>query len=132
MSTREEEEGTTTGDVPLSGETLELLGAVVDKLGGATREGQQRMAEAVARALDTERHLAVQAGTGTGKSFAYLVPAVRYAQANDTTVVVSTATLALQRQLVQRDLPRLADALEPHLPHRPTFAIQKGRNNYVC
>ena len=132
MSTREEEEGTSTGDVPLSGETLELLGAVVDKLGGATREGQQRMAEAVARALDTERHLAVQAGTGTGKSFAYLVPAVRYAQANDTTVVVSTATLALQRQLVQRDLPRLADALEPHLSHRPTFAIQKGRNNYVC
>lgn len=90
------------------------------------------MAEAVAKALDSQRHLAVQAGTGTGKSLAYLVPAVRYAQANDTTVVVSTATLALQRQLVQRDLPRLADALEPHLPQRPTFAIQKGRNNYLC
>ena len=90
------------------------------------------MAESVAKALDSQRHLAVQAGTGTGKSLAYLVPAVRYAQANGTTVVVSTATLALQRQLVQRDLPRLADALEPHLAQRPTFAIQKGRNNYLC
>lgn len=90
------------------------------------------MADAVTRALDTERHLAVQAGTGTGKSLAYLVPALRYAQMHDTTVVVSTATIALQRQLVDRDLPRLADALEPLLPQRPTFAIQKGRNNYVC
>nr|WP_275433221.1 ATP-dependent DNA helicase [Corynebacterium imitans] len=108
------------------------MDAAVEALGGARREGQHRMAEAVAKALDSQRHLAVQAGTGTGKSLAYLVPAVRYAQANDTTVVVSTATLALQRQLVQRDLPRLADALEPHLPQRPTFAIQKGRNNYLC
>ncbi|AIJ34125.1 Rad3-related DNA helicase [Corynebacterium imitans] len=122
----------TSGDVPLSRATTELLDAAVEALGGARREGQHRMAEAVAKALDSQRHLAVQAGTGTGKSLAYLVPAVRYAQANDTTVVVSTATLALQRQLVQRDLPRLADALEPHLPQRPTFAIQKGRNNYLC
>ena len=90
------------------------------------------MAEAVTRSLGSERHLAVQAGTGTGKSLAYLVPAIRYAQMHETTVVVSTATIALQRQLVERDLPRLADALEPLLPTRPTFAIQKGRNNYVC
>ncbi|TKW70671.1 MAG: ATP-dependent DNA helicase, partial [Staphylococcus hominis] len=62
----------------------------------------------------------------------YLVPAIRHAQAHGTTVVVSTATIALQRQLVDRDLPRLADALEPLLPERPTFAIQKGRNNYLC
>ena len=112
--------------------TGELLDAAVDALGGAERPGQVRMADAVTRALDSERHLAVQAGTGTGKSLAYLVPAIRHAQANDTTVVVSTATIALQRQLVNRDLPRLADALEPLLPHRPTFALQKGRNNYVC
>ena len=112
--------------------TEELLEAAVAALGGAERSGQVKMAQAVTRALDSERHLAVQAGTGTGKSLAYLVPAIRYAQANETTVVVSTATIALQRQLVERDLPRLADALEPLLSHRPTFTIQKGRNNYVC
>ena len=116
----------------LSQSTTDLLAAAVESLGGARRPGQVAMAEAVTSALDSERHLAVQAGTGTGKSLAYLVPAIRHAQANDTTVVVSTATIALQRQLVDRDLPRLADALEPLLPERPTFAIQKGRNNYVC
>ena len=132
VSERDNAPTSTSGDVPLSQATTELLDAAVAALGGARREGQHRMAESVAKALDTQRHLAVQAGTGTGKSLAYLVPAVRYAQANGTTVVVSTATLALQRQLVQRDLPRLADALEPHLAQRPTFAIQKGRNNYLC
>lgn len=132
MSERDKAPTSTSGDVPLSQATTELLDAAVAALGGARREGQHRMAESVAKALDSQRHLAVQAGTGTGKSLAYLVPAVRYAQANGTTVVVSTATLALQRQLVQRDLPRLADALEPHLAQRPTFAIQKGRNNYLC
>lgn len=119
-------------DEPLSQSTADLLAAAVDALGGARRPGQVKMAEAVTAALDSERHLAVQAGTGTGKSLAYLVPAIRHAQASGTTVVVSTATIALQRQLVDRDLPRLADALEPLLPQRPTFAIQKGRNNYVC
>lgn len=90
------------------------------------------MAKAVTKALETERHLAVQAGTGTGKSLAYLVPAIRHAQESDSTVIVSTATLALQRQLVNRDLPRLTTALEDELPHEPTFAIMKGRSNYVC
>lgn len=119
-------------DEPLSQSTTDLLAAAVESLGGARRAGQVKMAEAVTKALDSQRHLAVQAGTGTGKSLAYLVPAIRHAQAHETTVVVSTATIALQRQLVDRDLPRLADALEPLLPQRPTFAIQKGRNNYVC
>ncbi|WP_448854654.1 ATP-dependent DNA helicase [Corynebacterium frankenforstense] len=112
--------------------TASLLDAAVAALGGSRRGGQARMAEAVTGAIDAERHLAVQAGTGTGKSLAYLVPAIRHAQATGTTVVVSTATIALQRQLVGRDLPRLADALEGMLPHRPTFAIQKGRGNYLC
>ena len=81
------------------------------------------MAEAVTHALDVQRHLAVQAGTGTGKSLAYLVPAIRHAQATGTTVVVSTATIALQTQLVERDLPRLAEALEPLLERaRPNLA----------
>ncbi len=117
---------------PLTHSTTTLLDAAVDALGGTRREGQVAMAEAVTRALETERHLAVQAGTGTGKSLAYLVPAIRHAQATGSSVIVSTATIALQRQLVERDLPRLADALEKVMERRPTFAILKGRSNYVC
>ena len=90
------------------------------------------MAEAVAAAFDTGEHLAVQAGTGTGKSLAYLVPAIARAVATDEPVVVSTATIALQRQLVDRDLPRLADSLAELLPRRPEFALLKGRGNYLC
>jgi ATP-dependent DNA helicase DinG len=90
------------------------------------------MAEAVAHAFQTGEHLAVQAGTGTGKSLAYLVPAIARAVETDQPVVVSTATIALQRQLVDRDLPRLADSLADALPRRPEFALLKGRGNYLC
>ncbi|QGK72066.1 DEAD/DEAH box helicase [Allosaccharopolyspora coralli] len=90
------------------------------------------MAEAVQNSIRSGEHLAVQAGTGTGKSLAYLVPAIRHAVADNTTVVISTATIALQRQLVDRDLPLLATALAGELGRRPTFAILKGRRNYVC
>lgn len=110
----------------------ELLATAVAALGGSQRDGQVRMAEAVAQAFDIREHLAVQAGTGTGKSLAYLVPAIARAVADDYPVVVSTATIALQRQLVDRDLPRLADALEDSLSRRPTFALLKGRRNYLC
>jgi ATP-dependent DNA helicase DinG len=109
-----------------------LLATAVQALGGTERAGQVLMAEAVDRAIRTGEHLAVQAGTGTGKSLAYLVPAIRHAVAAETTVVVCTATIALQRQLVDRDLPRLADALEPLLGAAPSFAILKGRRNYLC
>src|SRR5258708_3926925 len=90
------------------------------------------MAAAVARAFETGEHLAVQAGTGTGKPLAYLIPAILHAITDETPVVVSTATIALQRQLVDRDLPRLADSLADALPHRPQFALLKGRRNYLC
>ena len=110
----------------------ELLEAAVTAVGGARREGQDTMADAVRKALTTGEHLAVQAGTGTGKSLAYLVPAIRHAIAKDTTVVISTATIALQRQLVDRDLPRVAKALKPLLGRAPSFAILKGRRNYLC
>ena len=110
----------------------DLLAAAVDALGGTHRPGQLQMAEAVAHAFDTGEHLAVQAGTGTGKSLAYLIPAMARAVTDDSPVVVSTATIALQRQLVDRDLPRLADALDGVLPRRPTFALLKGRRNYLC
>jgi len=105
-----------------------LAAAVAAVPGGATRPGQVSMAEAVARAVADREHLLVQAGTGTGKSLAYLVPALLI----EGPVVVSTATLALQHQLVDHDLPRLADAVEPHLGRRPTFAVLKGRHHYLC
>ena len=109
-----------------------LLAAAVTGIGGAERPGQVTMAEAVQRAIETGEHLAVQAGTGTGKSLAYLVPAVRHSITQQATVVVSTATIALQRQLIDRDLPRLAEALKPVLGRAPSFAILKGRRNYLC
>ncbi|MET8000485.1 ATP-dependent DNA helicase [Nonomuraea glycinis] len=109
-----------------------LLSIAVDALGGSERQGQITMVKAVQQAIDDAEHLAVQAGTGTGKSLAYLVPSIRHAMDTDTPVVVSTATIALQRQLVDRDLPRLAEALAKELPHEPTFAILKGRRNYLC
>ena len=90
------------------------------------------MAEAVRHAIETGEHLAVQAGTGTGKSLAYLVPAIRHAVSTGSTVVVATATIALQRQLIDRDLPRLVAALKPLLGTEPVFAILKGRRNYLC
>jgi ATP-dependent DNA helicase DinG len=109
-----------------------LLAAAVEAIGGAERAGQVTMALAVGNAIETGEHLAVQAGTGTGKSLAYLVPAARHAATQESTVVVSTATIALQRQLIDRDLPRLVPALRPLLGRAPTFAILKGRRNYLC
>jgi len=105
-----------------------LLAAAVAAVDGTERSGQVEMAHAVAQAIGSGEHLLVQAGTGTGKSLAYLVPALLH----DEPVVIATATIALQRQLVDRDLPRLLDAVEPLLHRRPTFAMLKGRSNYLC
>ncbi|MGZ4475470.1 MAG: ATP-dependent DNA helicase [Nocardioides sp.] len=105
----------------------ELLADAVDALGGSTREGQVQMAEAVADAFGAKQHLLVQAGTGTGKSLAYLVPAL----VHDKRVVVATATLALQHQLVERDLPRLVKALKGRKLDT-SYAVLKGRSNYAC
>jgi ATP-dependent DNA helicase DinG len=120
-----------------------LLKAAVAGIGGAQRPGQVAMAEAVHDAMLSGQHLAVQAGTGTGKSLAYLVPAVRHALTGSGsglgkgpgkggTVVISTATIALQRQLIERDLPRLSAALRELLAREPVYAILKGRRNYLC
>jgi ATP-dependent DNA helicase DinG len=109
-----------------------LLAAAVDGIGGTARPGQDAMAEAVWRSIGTGEHLAVQAGTGTGKSLAYLVAAAAHAISHGSSVVVATATIALQRQLIDRDLPRLVPALAPLLGREPTFAILKGRRNYLC
>jgi len=109
-----------------------LLDVAVAALGGSPREGQRRMAREVADAVEKGEHLLVQAGTGTGKSLGYLVPSVRHAVLAEERVVVSTATLALQRQVMTRDLPLVADALAPELPRPPRIALLKGWHNYVC
>jgi ATP-dependent DNA helicase DinG len=114
----------------------ELLSAAVAGVNGSERPGQVAMAEAVAAAMRDGEHLLVQAGTGTGKSLAYLVPALMHRRESPRTdlaaVIVATATIALQNQIVERDLPQLIDSVEPLLGQRPTFAILKGRSNYLC
>src|SRR5262245_45259048 len=86
------------------------------------------MAEAVADAMVDGTHLLVQAGTGTGKSLGYLVPALLH----DSRVVVATATLALQHQLVERDIPRLVEAVAELPGVDASYAVLKGRSNYAC
>ncbi len=115
----------------MSDDVDEALARVVASVGGEPREGQRQMAREVDRSMAEGRHLLVQAGTGTGKSFGYLVPAALQA-ARSGPVVVATATLALQRQLVSSDLPAVRDALSGHVDDEVTFAVLKGRNNYVC
>jgi ATP-dependent DNA helicase DinG len=108
-----------------------VLATAVEALGGEERSGQVAMAEAVAHAMADGEHLLVQAGTGTGKSLGYLVPALLH----ERRVVVATATLALQHQLVERDIPRLVEAIEAS-PFKDavdtSYAVLKGRSNYVC
>ena len=104
------------------------LDVAVTAIGGEPRAGQIEMAEAVANALSDRHHLLVQAGTGTGKSLAYLVPALVHGKK----VLVATATLALQRQLIERDLPKIKAALDKELKRDISFAIYKGVGNYIC
>src|SRR6266516_4519726 len=97
------------------------------------RPQQQQMAVAVARALQNREHLAVEAGTGVGKSLAYLVPAILFAVAARKKAVVSTHTINLQEQLTEKDLPMLTDVLGalPE-PVKFQFTMLKGRANYLC
>src|SRR3954453_4221472 len=103
---------------------LTLLEAAVAGLGGERREGQLEVMPAVSDAMDAGHHLVAEAPTGSGKSLAYLAPAV----ASGLKVVVATSTIALQTQLVTKDLP----ALLRHGSVPFTFALLKGRSNYVC
>ena len=113
-------------------ELEELLSAAVAAVGGADRPGQRAMASAIERSIDLRRHLIAQAGTGTGKSLAYLVPALKRAVERGTPVVITTATLALQSQIVAKDLPRIVEALGTELGRVPSYSLLKGRGNYVC
>jgi ATP-dependent DNA helicase DinG len=92
------------------------------------RPGQIQMAEAVMRAFDEKHHLIVEAGTGTGKTLAYLVPAIAAACGSGATVIVSTGTKNLQEQLMEKDIPFLQETL----PKKFRAACMKGRNNYAC
>jgi ATP-dependent DNA helicase DinG len=109
-----------------------LLHAAVQGIGGVRRPGQVQMVHAVADAIAKREHLLVQAGTGTGKSLAYLIPAVVHALDAGRPAVVATATLTLQAQIVDNDMPRLARAIAPILGRQPTYALVKGRRNYLC
>ena len=104
------------------------LEIAVAAINGQTREGQIEMAEAVTNSIVDRHHLMVQAGTGTGKSLAYLVPAI----VSGKRTLIATATLALQRQLVDRDLPKIVPALEKYLAREISYGIYKGVGNYVC
>ena len=97
------------------------------------RPQQQEMAVAVARALQTREHLAVEAGTGVGKSLAYLIPAILFALAERKKAVISTHTINLQEQLTEKDLPMLAAVLGSlPVPVKFNFTMLKGRANYLC
>ncbi|WP_343319991.1 ATP-dependent DNA helicase [Arthrobacter sp. TMP15] len=116
----------------LSQQALELLDRAVESMGGQRRDGQHEMVRRVVSAIESGDHLLVQAGTGTGKSLAYLIPLIVNAFSSDKPAVVATATLALQSQIVGRDVPRLLAALAPVLPRPVDVALVKGRSNYVC
>src|SRR4028118_1423658 len=92
------------------------------------RPGQVQMAEAVLRAFEERRHLLVEAGTGTGKTLAYLVPAIAAATARGERVIISTGTKNLQEQLMEKDIP----FLQRVLPKQFAAAYMKGRTNYAC
>src|SRR5438046_9739121 len=93
-----------------------------------TRPQQLDMADAVADALAGKHHLMVEAGTGVGKSFAYLVPAIQFAlQARENRVVISTHTISLQEQLIQKDIPFLQSVM----PQPFNAVLVKGRSNYI-
>ncbi len=97
------------------------------------RQQQQQMAVAVARALENQEHLAVEAGTGVGKSLAYLIPAILFAVQNKKKAVISTHTINLQEQLTEKDLPMLAGVLGAlPQPVQFQFTMLKGRANYLC
>jgi ATP-dependent DNA helicase DinG len=110
----------------LADQTVSELSRLVTELagGGEARPGQEKMAVAIADAITAGRHLVVEAGTGTGKSLAYLVPIIE----SGKRVVIATATKALQDQLATKDLP----FVQKHMTHPFDWAVLKGRSNYLC
>ena len=118
-------------DVEAAARHLEPGGTLGGMAGYESRPGQLDMLRAVTRAFNSREHLMVEAGTGVGKSLAYLVPSVLWSFTNDTPVVLSTATRNLQSQLLSSDLPRAARTLGADAPNL-RVAVLKGRTNYLC
>ena len=109
----------------LATRSLDLLDRVRESMdAGEDRPGQHQMVEAIATAIGEKQHLVVQAGTGTGKSLAYLIPALT----SGRRTIVATATKALQDQLATKELPLLAE----HMSKKISWAVLKGRSNYLC
>src|SRR5208283_5049430 len=109
-------------------ETLFSPGGALSKASNFEyRPQQQQMAVAVARALEKGEHLVVEAGTGVGKSLAYLIPSILFAVAARKKAVISTNTINLQEQLIEKDLPMLADIM----PVKFDYTMLKGRQNYL-
>lgn len=115
-------------DVDSAAANLKPGGILGASDGYEERPGQIDMLKAIARAFNDRSHLMIEAGTGVGKSLAYLVPAVNWAVLNDTPVVVSTATRNLQSQLISSDIPRAVKTV----PGNVRVALLKGRGNYLC
>jgi ATP-dependent DNA helicase DinG len=126
----ETEEGTVTATAVADHKAV--LSAAVNEIDGQERPGQVAMADAVAHSLQSGRHLLVQAGTGTGKSLGYLAPVLMRLTRSSDRILIATATLALQSQLANNDIPAALDAVEKVTGRRPTSAILKGRTNYAC
>ena len=108
---------------------LEENGAIAVKLPGfEKRDAQLNLVRLIARAFDEDASVAAEAGTGVGKSFAYLLPAVEFALTCDERIVISTATITLQQQLYEKDIPLVLSALGKNIK----CILVKGRANYIC
>lgn len=112
--------------------SADVLAAAVEAIGGTPREGQQAMARAIEQAFETGEHLLVQAGTGTGKSLGYLAPSLLHVQGTKQRIIIATATLALQAQLANTDIPNALKAVRKVTGRTPTTSVLKGRTNYAC
>lgn len=112
--------------------SLKALNRALSDIGGSPRPGQETMVSAICDALAAPENLLVQAGTGTGKSLGYLIPLMDFAMSRDERVLVSTATKNLQHQILTKDAPVAADAIEATSGRRPRVALLKGWNNYLC
>ena len=125
-------EAPTLAGEPPAALALRVLGHAVAAIEGRERAGQQRMCAAAAEAMDGGAVLLAQAGTGTGKSLAYLAAGMGAAVGTGRRLVVSTATLALQRQIVLKDGPLVATAVGACVGREPRIALLKGWHNYIC
>lgn len=127
-----EAQTSTFADYVPGSELQQVLAEAVSLLGGSERPGQVAMAAAVEQTLHSDGKLAVQAGTGTGKSLGYLLPALLYCLHEDARVVISTATLALQNQIITKDAPLAVEAVKNVTGSALRVEVLKGWQNYVC